>query len=325
MKRIIDPLQKMGVAIQGEADRAPLRINSSTSLLRDIDYQLPVASAQVKSCLLLAALSANGTTTLREPGPSRDHTERMLNSMGIPVVRQPRQIQTSPDQLDAFITRITPPSPVSLTPLNLRLPGDISSAAFIMVAALITPGSEILIEDVGLNPTRTGLLDALHRMGADIQVIDRQNRQGEPVGELRVRACALKGIQVSGPLVVRMIDEFPAFAVAAANATGQTRVSGAQELRHKESDRITALCTELRMIGIDIEETPDGFEITGGANPSGGKVDPHGDHRLAMALAIAGLNAREPVIIKNAEIISESFPGFASTLSSIGAKLREQA
>lgn len=324
MKRIIDPLQRMGVAIQGEDDRAPLKIKPAHSPLRAIDYQLPVASAQVKSCLLLAALSADGATTLREPGPSRDHTERMLNSMGVPVSRQPLQTQGAPDQQDTFITRLIPPASISLTPLNLRLPGDISSAAFIIVAALITPGSEILIQDVGLNPTRTGLLDALLKMGADIHVIEQETRQGEPVGNVRVRSSSLKGIQVSGPLVVRMIDEFPAFAVAAAYATGQTRVSGAQELRHKESDRITALCTEISTIGIDIEETPDGFVISGGAIPTGGKVDPHGDHRLAMALAIAGLNSQEPVWVDRTEIISESFPGFASTLTSIGAELREQ-
>jgi 3-phosphoshikimate 1-carboxyvinyltransferase len=219
----------------------------------------------------------------------------------------------------AHETRLTPPSPLSLNPLRLTLPGDFSSAAFLIVAALITPGSEILLRGVGLNPTRTGLLDALWEMGADIQVIEQGSRGDEPAGSLLVRSSQLHGGRVSGERVVRMIDEFPAFAVAAAFAKGQTVVSEAEELRHKESDRITALCAGIRSLGVDAQETADGFVISGGRLPAGGLVDSCGDHRLAMSLALVGLAAQSPVTVQGAEIVAESFPGFVETLRNFGA------
>jgi 3-phosphoshikimate 1-carboxyvinyltransferase len=212
------------------------------------------------------------------------------------------------------------PSP-SLHALNLSIPGDISSAAFLLVAALLTPGSEITVQDVLLNPTRTGLLDALISMGADISIMPGGEINGEPIGEVRVRYSPLQGIQIRGPQVVRMIDEFPAFAIAAAFAEGESTVHDAQELRHKESDRIAILCAGLRGLGVEVTETQDGFRINGGKGIQGGVVDPHGDHRLAMAFSIAGFAAAEPVRVKNAEIISESYPSFISTLRSLGGEL----
>lgn len=335
MGRIVEPLQAMGVPIEpSDGGTAPLKLTSRPPAqpLHPIDYTLPVASAQVKSCLLLAALAADGPTALREPGPSRDHTERMLRSMGVSVTSE--QLPVISDQLSAdnskaenpgnafYITRIIPPREGALRPLRLTLPGDISSAAFLIVAALVTPGSEITLRDVGLNPSRTGLLDALRAMGADLQIVAQNERHGEPVGDLRVRHSRLNATRVNGPLVVRMIDEFPAFAVAAAYARGTTLVSEADELHHKESDRISALCQELCSLGVQASETPDGFIIQGGQALQGGTVQPHGDHRLAMSLAVAGLAAQAPVTVEGAEIISESFPEFVMTLQNLGADLR---
>jgi 3-phosphoshikimate 1-carboxyvinyltransferase len=197
-----------------------------------------------------------------------------------------------------------------------------SSAAFLIVAALVTPGSEICLRGVGLNPTRTGLLDALQAMGADIQVTGQALRSDEPVGDLTVRFSPLQGTRVSGPLVVRMIDEFPAFAVAAAFARGRTVVSDAEELRHKESDRIAALCEQLRLLGADARETQDGFVISGSGKLSGGEVDSCGDHRLAMALSAAGLAARGPVTVRGAEMTDESYPGYVDTLRDLGANIQ---
>ena len=303
MRRIVEPLQQMGVNISSTSGHAPLALLKPTLPLRPLDYSMPVASAQVKSCLLLAALAAGGQTTLREPGPSRDHTERMLRSLGVHLESECIAI---PDQDGyQYITRLFPPDGLLLPPLSLELPGDFSAAAFLVVAALITPGSEIKIRQVGLNPTRTGLLDALLEMGADIQVSIEGEANGEPVGNLTVRYSKLHGTQVAGPLVVRMIDEFPAFAVAAAFAEGETRVSQAEELRYKESDRIAAMCAELASLGADVLETADGFILQGCRLTGGQVVDSHGDHRLAMALAVAGLACQKPVTILDAGIISE--------------------
>jgi 3-phosphoshikimate 1-carboxyvinyltransferase len=323
MKRIVEPLQAMGVSIQASPGyTAPLRIagRASNHKLLPLEYNLPVASAQVKSCLLLAALDVDGTITLREPGPSRDHTERMLRGMGVAVTQEALSIPG--DQVSQYETRLTPPNLAELTPLSLDIPGDISSAAFLIVATLITPGSNITLQGVGLNPTRTGLLDALQAMGADIQISNLAESHGEPVGDLQVRYGSLRGTQISGPLVVRMIDEFPVFAIAAANAQGRSVVSQAAELRHKESDRISDLCRELLCLGVEIEETTDGFAINGGETIKGGLIDPHGDHRLAMAFAVAGLAAQEPVVIQDAGIISESYPQFGSSLRELGAEIR---
>lgn len=323
MKRIVEPLQAMGVSIQASPGyTAPIRIEgrASNRKLLPLEYNLPVASAQVKSCLLLAALDASGTITLREPGPSRDHTERMLRGMGVAVTQETLSIPG--DQVSQYETRLTPPNHAELAPLSLDIPGDISSAAFLIVAALITPGSSITLRGVGLNPTRTGLLDALQSMGADIQISNLTDSHGEPLGDLQVRYGPLRSTQISGPLVVRMIDEFPVFAVAAANAQGRSVVSQAAELRHKESDRISDLCGELLRLGVEVEETMDGFTISGGETIKGGEVDPHGDHRLAMALAVAGLAARESVVIQDAGIIAESYPQFGSSLRELGADIR---
>lgn len=319
MKRIVEPLKRMGVDIQSTDGCAPLILRRSSHPLHAVEYVLPIASAQVKSCLLLAALAGDGQTTLREPGPSRDHTERMLRSLGVQLESE---ILPLPGQRACqYITRLNPPSQLLLPNFDLELPGDFSAAAFMIVAALITPGSQINIQHIGLNPTRTGLLDALLEMGADIQVSVEGERSGEPVGTLVVRHSRLSGIRVSGPLVVRMIDEFPAFAVAAAFAHGETRVSQAEELRHKESDRIAAMCAELASLGADAVETDDGFIIRGGTLRGGQAVASHGDHRLAMMLAVAGLACQQPVTILDAGIISESFPTFEQTFIGLGAQI----
>jgi 3-phosphoshikimate 1-carboxyvinyltransferase len=207
----------------------------------------------------------------------------------------------------------------------MTLPGDISAAAFLIVAALMVPGSEIILQGVGLNPTRTGLLDALSAMGADLQIHNRSEQGGEPAGDLTVRYSRLHATQVNGPLVVRMIDEFPAFAVAAALAEGITTVSEAEELRHKESDRISALCGELRRLGVQAQEAPDGFRIHGGRSFQGGSVEAHGDHRLALSLAVAGLAAQAPVTIQGAEMMAESYPEFVDALNALGAQASRHA
>jgi 3-phosphoshikimate 1-carboxyvinyltransferase len=317
MNRIIRPLREMGVPLEGSDGCAPLKIGASPRPLQSIHHALNVASAQVKSCILLAALSAEGECEVIEPGPSRDHTERMLSAMGVPVIsfQSPGSIGPS------YKTRIKPPSPPNLSPLNMTLPGDISAAAFLIVAALITPGSRVFIHNVGLNPTRTGLLDSLLDMGARIEISDQNVQGGEPSGDLLVKFSELHGVNIEGERVVRMIDEFPALAIAAAFAQGETVVSDAQELRHKESDRISALGEELCSLGIDFLETQDGFVIHGGRPVQGGKVDPHGDHRLAMSLALAGLSASKPVIVRDAHIIHESFPDFVSVFRALGAEM----
>ncbi len=328
MGRIVEPLKQMGVPVEASVENtAPLqfRARPSSQHLQPINYTLPVASAQVKSCLLLAALAAKGTTILSEPGPSRDHTERMLKSMGVGI-RFPgaggiQSLEENQNSLPEYTVQITPPDPLVLNPLHLTVPGDLSSAAFLIVAGIITPGSEITIKDVGLNPGRTGLLDALRQMGAEIDIRALSERSGEPVGDIIVRSSSLKAINVSGSLVVRMIDEFPAFAIAAAYAEGVTQVCDAQELRTKESDRITALCQELKNIGVQADEMPDGFSIQGKELVKGGIINPHGDHRLAMSLAVAGLAARQGVEVADAEILDESFPGFIEILQQLGGDL----
>jgi 3-phosphoshikimate 1-carboxyvinyltransferase len=316
--RIVAPLRQMGVSIEDTRGCAPLLLQPSSFPLRAIDYTLPVASAQVKTCLLLAGLSAGGVVTLHEPGLSRDHSERMLRSMGVAVISQKNMV----DGQVQYTTCLTPPTaPRSLKPLTLTLPGDFSAAAFLIVAALITPGSTITLREVGLNSTRTGLLDALLAMGAEIRINAQSCRNGEAVGDLTVNYSRLHGTSIAGEQVVRMIDEFPIFAVAAAFAQGETTVQDAAELRVKESDRIAALGSELRILGVPVSERPDGFTIQGGAPVQGGCLQPHGDHRLAMSLAVAGLAAQAPVIVQDAEIIRESFPEFIETLQALGARL----
>lgn len=323
MNRIVEPLQQMGVEIQATVGCAPLILGSSSLPLSGKSHWLKVASAQVKSCLMLAALSADSPTTIYEPGPSRDHSERMLGSMGVKVEtgREQDHPGESKGNNPAYVTRIWPAPSGGLRPLFLRLPGDFSAAAFLIVAALITPGSQIRLNGVGLNPTRTGLLDALIGMEARIDIQNQGEQQGEPVGDLLIQHSELQAVEISGDLVVRMIDEFPAFAVAAAFAQGRSLVRDAQELRLKESDRISALCTELRKLGVRATERQDGFEIEGGQHPTGGVVEPHGDHRLAMALALCGLASRKPVTVNQAAIINESFPDFSRFLVAFGARV----
>lgn len=314
MQRLVDPLRQMGVPLEAApGGTAPLRLAARPreTRLHAAEIVLPVASAQLKSAVLLAGLAADGPLTLHEPGPSRDHTERMLTALGVEVV-------TVPEGEGSRIT-LVPPTGRSLAPLDLDLPGDFSAAAFLIVAALVTPGSEVLIRGVGLNPTRTGLLEVLGEMGADIQVCGRRTVGAEPVGDLLVRASRLRGGRVEGSRVVRMIDEFPAFAIAAAYADGPTLVRQAEELRYKESDRIGALCRGLGALGVVAQEAEDGFTIPGGALPRSGTVDVAGDHRLAMSFALAGLAGSGPVTVRGAEMIAESFPGFVETLQALGA------
>ncbi|NLL82826.1 MAG: 3-phosphoshikimate 1-carboxyvinyltransferase [Lentisphaerae bacterium] len=313
MSRVTEPLQTMGVAITTAANGcAPLVLaaRAATTPLKGATIQLPVASAQVKSCLLLAALAAAEPVTITEPGPSRDHTERMLTAMSVTV------------RHDTTINRVTLTPPLEpLKPLHSKLAGDISTAAFLIVAATIIPGSDITLCGVGVNHTRTGIIEALTAMGADITITPQPDRSGEPVADLHIRHAPLKGITVSGDLVVRMIDEFPIFAIAAAAATGQTIVRDAAELRHKESDRISRLCNELKSIGVTATEHPDGFSIATGA-PFGGVVDTHGDHRLAMSLAVAGWISQRGVTVKNADIMTESFPDFTKVALKLGATVK---
>ena len=305
--------------------------------LRGLRHELSVASAQVKTTLLLAGLDADGPTTIIEPAASRDHTERMLASMGAEISTRAAVDGGQFSSAESAMTITTldplsfrhpssnshpPPPSFSLQPLSLTLPGDISSAAFLIVAALITPQSQLVLREVGLNPTRDGLLEALTAMGAEIRIEERSLRGGEPLGNLIVRSSLLHGTQVGGAQVVRMIDEFPIFAVAAACADSPTLVRDAAELRYKESDRIAALCESLRALGVDIRETSDGFYLPGNTPPQGGSVQSFGDHRLAMSLAVAGLAARGPVRVEGAEMMAESFPAFVETLRALGANLQ---
>lgn len=317
MGRVVEPLRQMGAPIEAAPGGvAPLSLGRrpAGAPLRGIRHQLPVASAQVKTALLLAALAARGPTTLLEPGPSRDHSERLLAHLGV-------RIEAGAVGKTGYPASITlHPPRLPLPPLRLRLPGDISSAAFLIVAAAITPGSRITLRQVGLNPTRTGLLDALQAMGADLRVEGKGLRHNEPIGDITVTARPLRGTLVSGHLATRAIDEFPALAAAAAFASGVTSIRDAAELRYKESDRISALCGEFSALKAAIEERADGFEISGGAPPRGGAAHAHGDHRLAMALALLGLAASEPVVVHGAEALRESFPGFVETLQALGAQ-----
>lgn len=316
MERIVQPLQKMGVGIRATDGCAPLTIRRSAHPLRGMEHQLEVASAQVKSCLILAALVADRPTLIREPAPSRDHTERMLASMGAKISSIPSQGKNQAD----YQTQVEPLSE-PLKPLQMQLPGDISSAAFFLVAGLIAPDSEIAIENVGLNPTRRGLLEALSEMQAGLLIEEAQAQGGEPCGHIRTRSSFLQATTVMGERVVRMIDEFPVFGVAAAYAQGETLVADAQELRYKESDRIAMLCQELRKLGVEAIETQDGFRIIGKGKVSGGVVHAHGDHRLAMALMVAGLGSPEPIVVEGAEIVAESLPQFIPLLRSLGADI----
>ena len=303
MARIIDPLRMLGAEIESPNQCAPLTFKPAS--ITSLNYALPIASAQVKSCLLLAALSGNAPTAILEPGPSRDHTERMLAAMGA-------RVKNFSEGYGAVVLPQTDP----LKPLDTELAGDISSAAFLMVAATLLPGSDFLLEKVGINPTRTGIVDALRAMGANITFENETEMAGEPVADIRIRAVEqLHATTIQGDLVVRMIDEFPAFMIAAACATGDTVVREAAELRTKESDRIAIMAANLQKLGVAIEEYPDGFRISGtGKIPGGATVSAHGDHRIAMSMALASLRAEAPVSIENFEMLNESFPDFPRVL-----------
>lgn len=308
MKRILTPLQMMGADIRATNDRAPLTIKPAP--LHGIKYDMPMASAQVKSAVLLAGLFARGATAVVQPGPARDHTERMLGAMGVDISSDGTTIVLNPNG--------------DLRPLDLTVPGDISSAAFLIVAALLVPGSDITLTGINLNPTRTGIIDVLKAMGADITVTETGLEAGEPVGEIRVRHSELKGTQVGGKVVVEMIDEFPILMVAALHATGQTVVRDAQELRVKETDRISVMAGELAKMGADITETPDGFIIDGPQKLNGAIVDGHDDHRVSMSLSVAGLVAEGDTTVLDAKCAGDSFPAFAETLTGLGADIRVQ-
>lgn len=310
MKRVTEPLRAMGATIADAGGLPPIRIAAANAPLRGIEYALPVASAQVKSALLLAGLYADSPVTIHEPAPTRDHTERMLRAAGVSVQTEPQ-----PDGRST-ITLAPPAGP--LRPLDLLVPADFSSAAFFLAAAAIVPGAHMRLVEVGLNPTRLGLFDALRAMGARVTIENAREEGGEPIGDLDVRGGELRAIDVGGALAARMIDEFPVFAVAATQAEGTTVVRDAQELRVKESNRLEGLVNELRRLGARIEPTPDGFVIEGPTRLRGGVVDGLGDHRVAMALAVAALVADGETTILGAECVGKTYPGFFKDLGSLG-------
>ncbi|MDE1943447.1 MAG: 3-phosphoshikimate 1-carboxyvinyltransferase, partial [Betaproteobacteria bacterium] len=307
MGRVAQPLSLMGARIETEAGGLPpVRILPAPPL-HGIHYDLPVASAQVKSAVLLAGLYAVGETSVTEPEPTRDHTERMLAAFGYAVTR------------DGATARLRGQGELKAT--AIEVPADISSAAFFMVGACIAPGSDITLTGVGINPTRTGIIDILKLMGADLTLHNERLAGGEPVADIRVRHAPLRGIAVPEPLVALAIDEFPALFVAAANADGQTVVTGAEELRVKESDRIQVMADGLQVLGIDARPTPDGMVIQGGKPYGGGTIDSRGDHRIAMSFAMAALRAGAPITIRDCANVATSFPGFASLAAQAGLGL----
>jgi 3-phosphoshikimate 1-carboxyvinyltransferase len=303
MGRVIDPLTRMGARIEAEpGDRPPLTIHGSA--LESIDFEPPVPSAQVKSAVLFAGLRARGQTRVTEATPTRDHTERALRAFGAQL------------QQDGATTAVN--GGQTLSGLEARVPGDISSAAFLMAAAAACPGSEVTIDGVGLNPSRTALLDVLKRFGVQVESEITHEWQGEPVERIRMRPQSLGRLELSAADVPAVIDELPVLA-ALATAGGELRVTGASELRVKESDRITALVDGLRALGANAEELPDGFHIRGGTRLTGGQVFAHDDHRLAMAFAIAALTARAPVVIDGAGAAAVSYPTFFQDLERLRA------
>ncbi|TBR39564.1 MULTISPECIES: 3-phosphoshikimate 1-carboxyvinyltransferase [Dyella] len=305
MRRVTEPLAAMGASIDTQDGLPPLQVHGGKNL-RGIRYTLPVASAQVKSALLLAGLYAEGETEVIEPHPTRDYTERMLAAFGWPIAFEPGRARLSGRH--------------EMKATDIDVPADFSSAAFFLVAASVVPGSELRLPAVGLNPRRTGLLHALRLMGADIRVENERESGGEPVGDLIVCHAPLHGIELPVEWVPDMIDEFPALFVAASVASGRTVVRGAAELRVKESDRIATMAAGLRAIGARIEETPDGAMIDGGSL-AGGTVESHGDHRIAMSFAIAGLLSRDGIRIGDCANVATSFPGFVELASACGFQL----
>ncbi len=304
MARVIRPLEHMGATIWSRAGGyAPLAIQGT--LLKPIHYQSPIASAQVKSCILLAGLMADGATTVTEPALSRDHSERMLRAFGA-------EITVDPDTHSATVY-----GPATLTGQHVVVPGDISSAAFWLVAGAITPGADLTVRSVGINPTRTGVLEVLRAMEADVTLLNERTLSGEPVADIRVRYSSLKACTIEGQVIPRLIDEIPILAVAALFASGKTVIRDAAELRVKESDRIAVMANQLNRMGARITELPDGMEIEGNSSLTGTEVDSHTDHRIAMSLAIAALRAVGATTIHRAEAAAISYPNFVPTLQSI--------
>jgi 3-phosphoshikimate 1-carboxyvinyltransferase len=302
MKRIVEPLRLMGARIYGrKGDLAPLTIVGGG--LKPIHYRTPVASAQIKSCILLAGLFADGETIVTEPAASRDHTERMLRSFGAEVVSHglSRRVKGRP----------------KLAGHRITVPGDISSASYFLAAAMLCRDSDVVLRNVGVNPTRAGLLEALKAMGGQVSLENQREELGEPVSDLHVRSSQLKGVEFRGDLIVRMLDEIPLLAVAATQADGETRIRDAAELRVKETDRIAATVSELRKLGAQIEELDDGMIIAGGGGLRGGECESHGDHRMAMSLAVAGLMSEIGTTIHDVTCVNTSFPGFWDVLSSL--------
>lgn len=308
MERVAKPLRMMGAVIETTGDKGtpPITVRGGQQL-QGIHYDMPVASAQVKSGILLAGLYADGETSVTEPAPTRDHTERMLNGFGYAV------------QCDGATARLKGGSKLSATKIDV--PADISSAAFFMVGASIADGSDITIQHVGINPTRTGVIDILKLMGANIELLNHQEVGGEPVADIRVRSAPLHGIEIPESLVPLAIDEFPALFVAASCATGRTVLRGAEELRVKESDRIQVMADGLHVLGISAEPTPDGIIIEGGQLGSGTVVS-HGDHRIAMSFAMAALRAKGDIVIQDCANVATSFPGFVDLAAGAGLNIR---
>ena len=304
MRRIVEPLQQMGATVMGRQNGslAPLVIEGGS--LKGIEYYLPVASAQVKSCIMLAGISADGDTLIHQPALSRDHTERMVTAMGAAVEE---------DGLDLHV------KPTSLRSVDIGVPGDISSAAFWIVAGLCHPDSRILVRDIGLNPSRTGIIDALMAMGAgdNLQLLNERTEGGEPVADLLITSAELHGTEIGGDMIPRILDEVPILAVAACFASGETIIRDAAELRVKESDRIATTVGELTRLGADIEAREDGMAIRGTGSLTGAACQSHGDHRLAMAMAVSGLLASGAVLVHGSDDASVSYPSFWQDLESL--------
>jgi len=303
MARIVDPLRRMGAQIDGRSNGklAPLTIRGCGKRTKAIDFISPVASAQVKSAILLAGLFAEGETSVSEPSKSRDHTERLFRFFGVTVKEEGFRVILKGRQA------LRPKGPIDI-------PADISSAAFFLVAASIVPGSDLLIRNVGVNPTRTGIIDVLTSMGADIMLERPREQAGEPVADIRVRHRKLRAVEIGGAMIPRAIDEIPVLSVAAAYAEGTTVIKDAAELRVKESDRIATMAAELGKMGVPIRELPDGMEITGRDTFEGAACESHGDHRIAMSMAVAGLAARGETVVRDTDWIDTSFPGFERLL-----------
>ncbi|MBD7906949.1 3-phosphoshikimate 1-carboxyvinyltransferase [Sporosarcina sp. Sa3CUA8] len=303
MRRVTTPLKEMDARFESDHETGTLPLTVKGTQLKEMSYNMPIASAQVKSAILFAGLSAQGTTTVTEKAVSRDHTERMLRQFGANVQSEATSVSIVGGQ--------------SLQACDVKVPGDISSAAFFMCAAAMVSGSSLTFQDVGLNPTRTGIIDVLEDMGAKVSIKETVGGEGEPYGELTVQSSDLRGVEISGSLIPRLIDELPVIALLATQATGTTIIKDAEELRVKETDRIEAVCSELRKLGASIEPTPDGMRITGPTKLKGTILSSHGDHRLGMMAAIASLVTEGPVQIEDASCINVSYPGFFDHLNSL--------